>query len=172
MLVFPQEIEVLQQISKVSDPTIIAELESSLRSIQLDKASYVAMNDKYKTYKGEELRSLFTQIVKSADTAYDTITSNTLCLQKHPSLLNSATTLTSSIAASSAMINPAFGIGLASLSDFIGTSVKYFRDRSYNVNIRRFANSSTISQGMKCIMETNKHSTATRFGGGAAARGL
>jgi hypothetical protein len=147
-----QEIELLTQIGNVSDGAIVAELESSLRSIQLDKAGYVSLEDS--SYNSSEISNLYSQIVTSTASAYSSIVSNQLCMDNNPSLLTAATSLTTSIAATASMVNPALGLGLAGASDFIGSTVEYFRNRGYTSRIRSVARGSTILQGLKCAMES------------------
>lgn len=150
-----QEVELMSQIATQTNPEIIGALESSLRSIQLDKAGLIAMDGAYSDYNGAEIRNIYAQILKTSSSAYDALASNALCLDKYGSgVLGSAISLTSSIGASAIQTNPAFGFGLASLSDFVGKTVNFFRDRGYNRSIRRVAEGSTVMQGLRCAMET------------------
>jgi hypothetical protein len=147
-----QEIELLTQIGNVSNAGVVAELEASLRSIQLDKAGYVALENS--NYNSSEVSSLYSQIVTSTASAYSAIISNQLCMDNNPSLLTAATSLTTSIAATASMVNPALALGLAGATDFIGSTVEYFRNRGYTSRIRSVARGSTILEGFKCAMES------------------
>lgn len=148
-----QEIELLSQISGQTDAGIISGLETSLRAIQLDKAGLVAMDSAYADYNGTEVKNIFNQILISTNSAYSAIAANQLCLDKNPNLLASAASLSGSVAAAAGSINPAFGYGIATVTDFIGNTVNYFRDRGYNRSIRNIANGSTVIQGFQCALE-------------------
>lgn len=149
-----QEIELMSQISAVTDPSIISQLEESLRAIQLEKAGFVAIDELSSKYNGGELKNLYSQIVNSTESAFNSIVSNQLCLDNNPSILSAATSLSGSVAASAAFVNPALGLGLATVTDFIGTTIEYFRNRGYNSSIRNIANGSTVLEGFKCAMES------------------
>ncbi|MBT4793006.1 MAG: hypothetical protein HON90_15625, partial [Halobacteriovoraceae bacterium] len=149
-----QEMELMSQLSSVSDPTIISQIEASLRTIQIDKAGYVGVDDYNSQYNGGELKNFYSQIINSTSSAFNAVVSNQLCLDNNPSLLAAATSLSGSIAASAAYINPALGLGLATVTDFIGTTVEYFRNRGFNTNIKNIANGSTVLEGFKCAMES------------------
>jgi len=149
-----QEIELLSQISGQTDVGIISDLESSLRSLQLEKAGLIAMDGAYTDYNANEVKNIYAQVLASSNSAYNAIASNSLCLGKNGNLLASAASLSGSIAATASTINPAFGYGMAAVTDFIGSTINFFRDRGYNNSIRRIANGSTVMQGFKCAMES------------------
>ncbi|MBD66080.1 MAG: hypothetical protein CME62_12790 [Halobacteriovoraceae bacterium] len=149
-----QEIEILSQLSVSENTDTNIQLEGTLREIQIQKASQLALNNQYTHYNGGELRYLYSTIINSTATAFKAISNNQLCLDKHPGLLSSVTSLSTSVAASSAMVNPALGLGLATITDFIGNTVEYFRSRGHNFNIRNIANGSTVLEGLKCAMES------------------
>lgn len=149
-----QEAEILTQISKVSEASIVLELESSLRSIQIDKAALVAASAQRKPYIDKNLPALYSGIISNTKSAYSNLTSNQKCIMNNPGILNSATALSSSIAATTAMVNPALGIGLASVTDFIGETIQYFKNRGTVANIRKVAQGSYVIQGLKCALES------------------
>lgn len=149
-----QEIELMAQIGKTQDPLSIDLLRSSLTQVQIDKASYLADERLRIEYDGGKLRNVYTQIIKSTSTAYNTIVSNQLCLKNNPGILSAATSLTGTIAASTALINPALGFGIAGLTDFIGNTIEYYKDKGYNSQIKYIADRSTIPIGLTCALET------------------
>lgn len=149
-----QEIELLSQISRTSDPLTLDQLNASIQQVQINKAAQVA-EDKFRSkYDGHGLKNVYSQIIASTSAAYGAIASNQLCLDSNPGVLTSATSLMSSIAASSILINPALGLGLGGLSDFIGNTIGHYRDRGLNSSIRFIANKSTIPVGLLCALET------------------
>lgn len=149
-----QEIELMSQIANVSDANIVLQLEDSLRQIQLDKAGLIAGDDASKKYNATELKGLYTQLISSTSSAYSALASNEKCIEANPNILMTATSLAGSIAAASSVVNPALGLGMATVSDFIGRTVNYFRDRGYNRSIRNIADGSTVLEGFKCAMES------------------
>ena len=149
-----QEIELMSQIANSQDPIVISELEGSLRSIQLDKAGLVALDEQNAYYNPANIQNLYSQILTSTNSAYNTIAANQLCMDNHPGILPSATALAGSVAGAAAYVNPVLGIGIAAATEFVGQTVNYYRSRGYNYQIKNIANGSTVREGFKCALET------------------
>lgn len=149
-----QEIELMSQISNVQDPGVISDLEDSLRTIQLEKAGLISIDDKNALYNPSNLQGIYAGILASTNSAYQTIASNQLCLEGNPGILPAATALAGTVAGAAAYVNPALGIGIAAATQFVGETVNYFRSRGYNGRIRQIANGSTVREGFKCALES------------------
>ena len=149
-----QEIEVLSQLANTTDPLKVQDLQAVLAQIQLDKATEMGRIDLRQSYDGDKLRNTYGQLINTTSAAYEAVTSNQLCIDSNPQVLLAATSMATSIAASSMLINPALGLGLATLSDFIGDTLDYYRHRGYNAGIKYISNRSSVMVGLKCAIET------------------
>lgn len=149
-----QEVELMNQLSTVTDPVIRDEIQVSIRSIQVEKAGHMASIDANRNYSGNSMASMYSQIVNTTNAAFSTVVSNYACLDKNSNILPAVTGLTSSIAASSSLINPALGLGLATASDFIGVITESIRQGRLGRRIRYIADGSTALEGYKCALES------------------
>ena len=149
-----QEMELMAQIASTNDQDTIGEIEVALRAIQLDKAGFIATDNAINRYDSEKLKSLYSQIIYSTDSTYNVIASNQRCLDKNPGLLTAATALSGSLASSAMLVNPALGLGMGALSEFVNQTVVHFRNKGFNRRIRNIANPTTVFHGFKCAMET------------------
>jgi len=149
-----QENELLLQLSDTNEEYVKQEIETSIRQIQIYKASYVAEIAAKKELQASNVKDLYTKIVSSTNSLFKTISSNHRCLDKNPNLLPAATSLTGAIAAASTSINPALGIGISAATDFIGHTIESFRVGKYNKMIREISDSGMALEGYKCVLES------------------
>ena len=148
-----KESEILSQILESNDSQTTAQLESILRSIQVEIASLEAQID-FERSSGVSLRFLYQNVVESTETALSTLSSNTQCLNKNPSLLSSVVSLGSSIAAATYTTFPAYALALSAATDILGSTIEYFRKKPYQLIIRRITNSSLALEGYRCALES------------------
>ncbi|MDH4468441.1 MAG: hypothetical protein QE271_10305 [Bacteriovoracaceae bacterium] len=149
-----QEIEVQTQINSTTDPDSLLDLRSVLRSLQVQKAGLISQEQSRTRVLGGDLDSFLSNIIAGTNSVFETVTSNSKCLQKHSNLLTTATSLVGMIGGSLTAINPVLGIGLAAGTDFLGVVVEGTRKAKFNRKIRRIASSTLALEGYKCALES------------------
>lgn len=149
-----EEVELILQLSQTTDPNVQDQIKYNLRSVQVEKASLLAENAANKKYTERDLQGLYSQIIVSTNSAYTSIVNNTRCLNKNPNLLNTATSLVTAIGGAVAVVNPAIGLGISAFSVLFGTTVEAIRTGKINRQIRKISDSSLVSTGFKCALES------------------
>lgn len=149
-----QEIELLKQLNSASDPALAYELETAIRDVQVQKASLLAEESSKDSLRGEAMQDIYSRIVSSSNQVFYSLTSNQLCLNKNPGLLQAATSLTSSLASAAYTLNPAIGLGLAASTDFMGAAIDSFRKGWFNRRVRKLSQNTFALEGYLCAMES------------------
>jgi hypothetical protein len=149
-----QEQELLIQISNASDPTTLNALNETLRNIQFLRAGIIGVERAQSELMGADKAKILSSVVQIANSAFIQVTSNQKCLQKNPGILNTASSILSSVSATTALINPALGLGLTAASSFLGETIENVRKYRNNKLIRRISDNSIAMEGYKCAMET------------------
>jgi hypothetical protein len=149
-----QENELMLQMSQTNDPLTREEINSTIRQIQINKASYVSEMSARSSYQGENVKDLYAKIVTSTNSLFNSISSNHRCLNKNPNLLPAITSLAGAIGSAAMSVNPALGLGIAAATDLIGHTVEAFRKNKYNRMIRKISDSSIALEGYKCVLES------------------
>jgi hypothetical protein len=149
-----QEQELLIQISNNTDPSTLASINSKLRDLQLLRAGLIGREKAQAELAAPDKAEILTGVVQIANTTFSQITGNQKCLNKHPNLLNTATSIMSSVGATAAVINPALGLGLTAGSSFLGETIEGLR-RNYTARqIRKISDNSIAVEAYKCALET------------------
>ncbi len=148
-----KESEILGQILQSNDPAITADLEEVLRSLQAEMASLQAQID-FDRMTGRNLQYLYKSVVESTENALNTISSNTQCLNKNPTLLSSVVALGASISAVTYTTYPAYALGLSAATQILGSTIEYFRKKPYQLILRRITNSTLALEGYRCALES------------------
>ena len=149
-----QENELFDQLSQVTDPFVILSLESAIRSVQLDRATFISNRSASDKYYGQDVKELYRRIISVSNTTFETIASNYRCINKNPGILPGITSLTGSIASVASSTNPAFGLQLSAVTDFVGDLLKGIRQGKYEKMIRKLADNSVALEGYKCVLES------------------
>ena len=82
-----QENELIIQLSQTSDASIQADINSTLRDIQILKASYITELSSRNEYLGSNVQDIYAKIVTSTNALFTSISSNHRCLNKNPNIL-------------------------------------------------------------------------------------
>lgn len=149
-----QESELSLQLSATSDQYVKEQLESAIRYVQVERASAVSQLSGRNEYGAEKVRDLYSSLVNSADSAFNSIASNHRCLNKNPNILPAITSMTGAIASAAIIVNPALGLGIAAATDFIGNTLESLRQSKYNKLIRKISDNSLALEGYKCVLES------------------
>jgi hypothetical protein len=149
-----EENEIINLVLSSTDTTVIAQLESLLRDVQIRKAQ---LNAEIQGSTGFQLSSeaaLYTYLVESSESLINSVNSNSKCLNKYPQAISSLAALGSGISAITYSYNPALALGFSAVTNIFGNTVEYFRKRPYRRLIGRVSNATTELEGYKCALES------------------
>ncbi len=149
-----QEQELLIQISKTSSTDILLSTNARLRDLQVLRAGLIGKDKAQLELAGPDKAEILTSVIQMTNTAFQQITSNQRCLEKNPNILNAATLIMSAVGATTAMVNPALGLGLSAGSTFLGETVEGVRTTLNSWKIRKISDNSIASEAYKCALET------------------
>lgn len=149
-----KEQELLIQIPNNSDPTTLLAINSTLRELQVTRAGLIGREKAQAELAGMDKVRALTSVVQIANSTFEQITNNQRCLQKNPTILNSAASIISSIGATTAVFNPALGLGLSSGANFLGQTIEGVRKYYNSRTLRKISNDSIASEAYKCALET------------------
>lgn len=149
-----QEQELLIQVSNNSDPTTLATINANLRDLQVTRAGLIGRDKASPDLAGPDKAQMLSGIVQIANSSFSQITGNQKCIDKHPNILNTATSVMSAIGATTAVINPAIGLGLTAGASFLGETIEGVRRHRNARAIRRISDNSIASEAYKCALET------------------
>lgn len=149
-----QEQELLIQISNNSDQATLSSINETLRNLQLSRAGLIGKEKAQEELGGVDKIQALTSVIQIANSAFGQITGNQKCLQKNPTVMNSAAAILSSIGATTAVLNPALGLGLQAGSNFLGETIEGIRKLHNARTIRKLADNSTAQEAYKCALET------------------
>ncbi|MFP5384863.1 MAG: hypothetical protein ACLGHN_02205 [Bacteriovoracia bacterium] len=149
-----QEQELLIQVSNSSDPDTLAAINAKLRDLQVVRAGLIGRDDAQRDLATPDKVSALTNVIQIANTTFSQITSNQTCLNKHPTILKSATSIMSAVGATTAVINPALGIGLMAGSEFLGNTIEGIRRNYSSRMIRRISDDTVAQEAYKCALES------------------
>lgn len=149
-----QEQELLIQISNTGDPATLAEINAKLRELQVLRAGYLGKDKAQSDLATPDKAQVLSEIIQIANTTFTQVTGNQKCMARHPNVLNTATSIMSSIGATAAVVNPALGLGLTAGASFLGETIEGVR-RHYNARqIRKISDNTIASEAYKCALET------------------
>ncbi len=146
--------ELLIQLTKTTDSTTIGEINTSLRQLQVSRAKILNGDKSAEKLSGTDKVTLLGQIAQSANTSFGQITANEKCLDKHPSLLNSATSIVAGVGAAVTMVNPAIGIAMTAGATFTKVAMDGIRNSNQARKIRRIADSTVSFEAYSCALES------------------
>lgn len=149
-----KEQELLIQVSNTSDPNTLSSINATLRELQVTRAGLIGRDRAQADLAGMDKVRALTSVVQIANSTFEQITNNQRCLQKNPTILNSAASILSSIGATTAVFNPALGLGLSSGANFLGQTIEGVRKYYNSRMIRKISNDSVASEAYKCALET------------------
>lgn len=149
-----REFELTNQLGQVTDSAVMSELQSAIRSIQVEKAVLLAETNSQKNFQGESATETYSQIVLSTNQVFKSISNNQKCLDQNPRVLSTITSLISSIGGALSGVNPALGIGLSAGSEFIGNTVESIRIGRINNRIKKISQGTLVNSAFKCALES------------------
>lgn len=149
-----QEQELLIQISNNSDPATLASINATLRDLQLQRAGLIGKENSQKELAGADKVQMLSSVIQIANTSFAQITGNQRCLEKHPNVLKTATSIMSAVGATAAVVNPALGLGLSAGASFLGETIEGVRRYRNSREIRRISDNSIAQSAYKCALES------------------
>jgi hypothetical protein len=149
-----QEQELLLQVSNNTDATTLNSINAKLRDLQVTRAGLIGKDKAQAELAGPDKAMMLTSVVQIANSAFQQVTNNKECLRKNPGILNTATSIMSAVGATTAMVNPALGLGLTAGSAFLGETVEGVRKYYSSRTIRNISDNSIAAEAYKCALET------------------
>lgn len=149
-----QEQELFVHLSASSDPATISDINSNLRTLQVTRAGLIGKEKASKEMMGPNKVDALAGVVQIANSSFSQIVGNQKCLQKNPGILNTATSVMAAVGATTAVINPALGLGLTAGASFLGETIEGVRKLHNNRTIRRMADNTIAFEAYKCALET------------------
>lgn len=149
-----QEQELMVQLSGSSDPLVIESISTSLRTIQLNRASYIGQEGYQSQLMSPGKLQLMSGVVQLANITMSQLAANQRCLKKNPGLLNAAAGITSAVGAAAVFVNPALGFGLTVGSTLMGATLENIRVGGIYADVRRLADNTVAPQAYKCALKS------------------
>lgn len=149
-----QEQELLLQISQTTDATTLAEINKTLRDLQVSRAGLLGRDRAQYELLSQDKVTALSNVVLTANATFSQISGNQKCISKHPSVLNTATSVVSAIGATVSVVNPVLGIGLTAGAAFMGETIEGVRRYRTSREIRNIADNSIAVEAYKCALET------------------
>ena len=149
-----QEQELLLQISQTTNPTTLSEINKTLRDLQVMRAGLLGKDKIQADLASQDKVQALSNVVLTANATFSQITGNQKCLNKHPSVLNTATSVVSAIGATVSVVNPVLGIGLTAGAAFMGETIEGVKRYRNSRDIRKIADNSIALEAYKCALET------------------
>ncbi len=149
-----QEQELLIQLSGTTDPSDLRTVNANLRELQVLRAGLVARDRAQSELAGPSKAEALISVVQLANSTFSQVSGNQRCLQKNPTLLNTATSIVAAVGSATAAVNPAIGLGLTAGASFLGATVEGVRNAYSARAIRKIADNSIAVEGYKCALET------------------
>jgi hypothetical protein len=148
-----KEQELLVQITKTSDTATLSSINQILRDLQLQRAALYSREKNQSELNLMNKGQVLGEVIQIANTAFNQVNRNQLCLKKHPNILTTATTMIASIGATAAVVNPALGLGLSAGATVLGQTVEGVRNYVSSREIRRIADNTTSLEAYRCALE-------------------
>lgn len=150
-----QEQELLSSLAQTSDPQIISEINSNLRSILAQKANLVGKQNSTKLSTAPKYGAVMNQMVAQTNTALKQVISNQACLFKRPAAISTAFSLGASVSAQAlSSSSPILGLGLAAGSDLLGMVIDMANKMKLNRKLKKMSASTVALEAYKCALES------------------
>ena len=149
-----EEQELLIQLTKTTDPAVLGEINASLRQLQVSRAKILNGDKSAEKLSGADKVTVLGQIAQSANSSFQQITANEKCLNKHPTLLNSATSIVAGVGAAVTMVNPAIGLAMTAGATFTKVAMDGIQKSNQARKIRKIADSTVTFEAYSCALES------------------
>lgn len=149
-----KEIELANQLNTVKNEDVVLQIQEALRQVQIEKSVLLAEQQAMNRDQITSVSDTYSNITLSTNQLYKSIIGNSLCLDKNPRLISTVTSLISSIGSGLSSVNPALGLGLGSVSEFLGQTVEAARVGRVNRKIRKISDGVLMNSGLKCALES------------------
>ncbi len=149
-----QENEIFSQIGVNQDPIWESSLVSFLSQVQIEKSSVLSQIRSQDDFYEEDSSNLYQKIISVTESSLRSISNNQKCLKRNPRIASSLTSLSTAVASTIALQNPALSIGLSATSEFIGQLTEGIRSFGFNNKIRKITNNTTWASANMCVLES------------------
>ena len=149
-----EEQELLIQLTQTSDPAVQAEINASLRQLQVSRAKILNGDKTGEKLAGADKVTVLGQIAQSANSSFQQITANEKCLVKHPTLLNTATSIVAGVGSAVTIVNPAVGLAMTAGATFTKVAMDGIQKANHARKIRNIADSTVTFEAYSCALES------------------
>jgi hypothetical protein len=149
-----EEQELLIQLTKSSHQDALSEINSSLRALQVNRAKILSNDKSAEKLSGVDKVTVLSQIAQTANSSFQQIMSNERCLDKHPGILNSATSIIAGVGAAVTAVNPAIGLSMTAGSTFTKVAMDGIRSSKQMKKVRKIADSTITFEAYSCALES------------------
>jgi hypothetical protein len=149
-----EEQELLIQLTMTTDSAVIADINSTLRQLQVNRAKILNGDKSAENLSGSDKVTVLGQIAQSANTSFQQITANQKCLNKHPSLLVSATSIVAGVGAAVTLVNPAIGLTMTAGATFTKVAIDGIQKSNHARKIRKISDSTVTFEAYSCALES------------------
>lgn len=103
---------------------------------------------------GADKITVLGQIANSANASFQQISSSQKCLDKHPNLLQSATSIISGVGSAVSLVNPAIGVSMMAGATFAKVAMDGMTSYNDTRKIRQIADSTITFEAYGCALES------------------
>lgn len=148
------EQELLIQLTKTTNPVAIEAINDKLREVQLNRAVLLNGDKSSNEIAHSDLAIVMGQIAQSANASFAQIASSQKCLEKHPGLLQTATSIMAGVGSAVALVNPAIGVTMTATASFINVSMDGIKRNRSARQIRKITDNATTYEAYRCALES------------------
>lgn len=149
-----EEQQLLIHLTQVTDAEVKADINATLRRLQVSRAKLLNGDKSAEKLSGADKAMILGNIAHTANSSFQQITSNEKCLKKHPSLLNSATSIMAGVGAAVTLVNPAIGLSMTAGSTFTKVAMDGIRNARLARKIRDITDSTITFEAYSCALES------------------
>ncbi|MBA2405790.1 MAG: hypothetical protein H0V66_13525 [Bdellovibrionales bacterium] len=149
-----EEQQLLIQLTKTTDVGVIADINAALRNLQIQRAKLLSNERAAEKLSGADKVTVLGQIAMSANSSFQQITSNQKCIDKHPNLLTSATSIVAGVGSAVTLVNPAIGIAMTAGSTFVRVAVEGIKSSRNARRVRNISDDTISFEAYSCALES------------------
>lgn len=149
-----EEQQLLIQLTNTSDPDAISAINTNLRELQVSRAKLLNGDKSAQKLSGADKVTVLGQIASSANASFQQITANQKCVNKHPQLLQSATSIVAGVGSAITLVNPAIGLAMTAGATFAKVAMDGITTYRDTRKIRKIADSTITFEAYSCALES------------------
>lgn len=149
-----EEQQLLIHLTQTTNADALAEINTSLRELQVKRAKLLNGDKSAEKLSGEDKVTVLAQIANSANASFQQITANQKCVNKHPNILQSATSIIAGVGSAVTLVNPVLGLSLTAGAVFTKVAMDGIKGYKDTYKIRSIADSTITFEAYSCALES------------------